>query len=148
MGQGLAFWAQSGELTRFSGPSCKDMRNPIRPYRTSFRTRANRPRTRANRPSRASLLKSPRIESVVSRVLPEKPYGMHQGQPVRVWGLGQRNMALATCEEVPARQIGHAEQVYFRSQGLDPSSWGSDWRRFGLGPGGAAILANFLAPKY
>ena len=66
---------------------------------------------------------------------------MHPGRPVRVWGLGQRSGALATREEVPARQTGHAEQVYLSAQGLDPSSWGSDRGR--VGP-----RAANLAPKW
>ena len=63
---------------------------------------------------------------------------MHRGRPVRVWGLGQRSGALATREEVPARQTGPAEQVYLSAQGLDPTSSGSyDTRQpaTDLGPG-------------
>ena len=36
LGPGLPIWVQSGQRTRFSGPSCKDVRNPTRHCRTSF----------------------------------------------------------------------------------------------------------------
>ena len=60
--------------------------------------------------------------------------GVHLAWPIRVWVAAPITVALAKCEEVPAGQTDHAEQVYLRGQGLNSSSWGSNWAR--VGPGG------------
>ena len=60
--------------------------------------------------------------------------GVHLAWPIRVWVAAPITVALAKCEEVPAGQTDHAEQVYLRDQGLNSLSWGSNRAR--VGPGG------------
>ena len=57
--------------------------------------------------------------------------GVHSAWPIRIWVAAPITVALAKREEVPAGQKDHAEQVYLRAQGLNPSSWGSNWASVG-----------------
>ena len=112
LGPWLPLWAQSGQQTRFSVPSCKDVRNPILHCWTSFL-------------HPASLICCARAESAISGVLPGRPGALfHQGP-----GQGRENRAREWSwpglEMSRQGQTGPAEQVYLRAQGLNPTSSGS-----------------------
>ena len=113
VGPGGPFWAQSSEQTRFSGSSWTDVRIATRHCRTSaFGTLQ-------------SLVCSSRADSVV--------FGVLQGLPGAIfhWGPGQglenwaKEWRWPNFEMSNQGRAGHAEQVYLRAQGLNPSSSGS-----------------------